>query len=113
MVSLHLNAFKGYNKDAHGCEVLIQKGDLSSGILASVLLEKFSNVISTNRGVKQRTKRKRGGLILCATNATIRVLAEPLFIDGTEGLMMLDADFTDNIAMLYAEGILEYIERMC
>ena len=109
-VSLHLNAFKGYNGNAEGYEVLIVEGDSDSRVLADILLEKFANIASVNRGVKPRSRHQRGHFILSATNAKIKVLGEPLFIDGTEGELMLDDANTYNLAMLYADGILEYIE---
>lgn len=109
-VSLHMNAFRGYNSGAAGCEVLIEKDDSKSRVLAEILLEKFTNLVSINRGIKERSRHHRGGFILCSTNADIRVLCEPLFIDGKEGEKMLEEDNLHVLASLYADGILEYIE---
>jgi len=102
-ISLHCNAF---NKTAFGCEVL-SSGSKNSMLLAQITLKKVFKVFKNdNRGVKIRTLKERGGLILHKTSMPC-ILIEPVFIDNDNDLK-IGLKKKRDYACAIIESVLQY-----
>lgn len=106
IVSFHANAF---NTIATGTETLIYYKSKISRKFAEIMQKRIVNTLGlANRGVKGKTQKQRGGLVLKKTNAPC-VMLEPFFLDNNSDLEIVQEKY-DELAKCIAEGILESLD---